>query len=111
MSLRPLLVGLLNFAHALWSCCYVAPYVNTASQLFGLTAMDLSTIKVMLETQEGAYKSALDMVVKQLTDHINKLDNKVSDLVTSLEFNQREFDDLKSNAKEHEKEKKEDKLK
>ncbi|KAK3871114.1 hypothetical protein Pcinc_023760 [Petrolisthes cinctipes] len=63
---------------------------------------------MLLESQERAYKSALDMVVKQMNDQINKLENKVSDLITSLEFTQREVDDLKSNAREHDKEKKED---
>ena len=72
-------------------------------------SMDSSTIKMLLESQERAYKSALDMVVKQMNDQINKLENKVSDLTTSLEFTQREVDDLKSSARESAKEKKEDK--
>lgn len=70
--------------------------------------MDSSTFKLLLEAQERAYKSALDVVVRQLNDQVTKLDKKVAELTTSLEFTQREVDDLKSNAKEHEKEKKED---
>ncbi len=73
--------------------------------------MDSPTFKMMLESQKQAYKSALDMVVKQMYDQINKLGNKISDLSTSLEFTQREVDDLKSRAKEHDKERKEDKTK
>lgn len=73
--------------------------------------MDSSAIKLLLEAQERAYNSALNMVVKQLNDQINKLEQKVSDLTTSLEYTQKEVDDLKANVKEHEKEKKEDKMK
>ena len=49
------------------------------------------------------------MVIKQLDVQINNLNNKVSDLTTSLESSQREFDGLKAQAKKHDKEKKEDK--
>lgn len=69
--------------------------------------MDSSAIKILLESQERAYKSALDVVVKQMSDQINKLENKVSDLTTSLEFTQREVDDLKTNKRELEREMKE----
>ena len=41
--------------------------------------------------------------MKEMNDQINKLEGKVLDLTTSLEFTQREVDDLKSKAKEHEK--------
>lgn len=62
-------------------------------------------IKTLLESQERAYKSAMDTVVKQMNDRIMKLESTVSDLTTSLQFSQREIDDLKSTIKEHEKEK------
>lgn len=75
----------------------------------GLT-MDSSTLKLLLESQERAYKLALDAVVKQMQDQINKLENKVSDLITSLEYTQREVDELKSSANQHKTERKEDKL-
>lgn len=71
--------------------------------------MDSSTIKVLLDSQERTYKTALDLVVKQMSEHINKLENKVSDLTTSLEFTQSEVDNLKTNARELNKERKEDK--
>ena len=73
--------------------------------------MDSATFKVMLESQERAYKAALDVIVKQMCDQINKLENKVSDLTTSLEFTQQEADVLKAHAKEQDKERKEDKAK
>lgn len=68
--------------------------------------MDSTVLKTMLESQERAFKTALDIVVTQMNGHIDKLEGKVSDLTSSLEFTQREVDDLKSTAKEYEKEKK-----
>lgn len=62
-------------------------------------------IKTLLESQERAYKSAMDVVVKQMNDRIMKLESTVADLTTSLQFSQREIDDLKSTIKEHDKEK------
>ena len=66
--------------------------------------MDPSLLKTMLESQERAYKAAMEMMVKQMNDQINKLEDKVSDLITSLEFTQREVDDLKATNKDYEKE-------
>lgn len=66
--------------------------------------MDASLFKSMLESQERAFKTALDVVVKQMTDRMNQLESKASELTTSLEFSQREIDDLKSSKKECEKE-------
>ncbi|KAK3892147.1 hypothetical protein Pcinc_003983 [Petrolisthes cinctipes] len=54
----------------------------------------------MLESQERAYKTAMEMVVNQMNDQIKKLEGKVSDLTVSLEFTQREVDELKSDIKE-----------
>lgn len=64
---------------------------------------------MLLESQERAYKTALDMVVTQMNDQINKLETKVSDLTTSLEFTQHEVDELKAAASDHDRERKEDK--
>lgn len=61
--------------------------------------------KTLLESQERAYQSAIDAVVEQMNDGIMKLETTIVDLTTSLQFNQREIDDLKSVIKEHEKEK------
>lgn len=70
--------------------------------------MDTAALKMMLESQERAYKSALDVVVKQMNDQMHNLQSKVTDLTTSLEFSQREIDDLKAHAKEQDKERMED---
>lgn len=72
--------------------------------------MESSLFKTMLESQERAYNTAMEMVMKQMKDHIKQLEGKVSDLATSLEFTQREVDDLKSQNKDHEKERKAAKL-
>lgn len=69
--------------------------------------MDQTIIKTLLESQERAYKSAMEVVVKQLTEQVRKLETTVSDLTTSLEFTQREVDDLKSTVRNYEKEKQE----
>lgn len=63
-------------------------------------------IKAMLDSQERAYKSAMDILVKQMTERVDKLEGKVSELTASLEFTQHEVDDLKAINKEHEREKK-----
>lgn len=68
-------------------------------------------MKTMLESQERAFNSALEIVVQQMNDQINKLEDKVRDLTASLEFTQKEVDDLKNYAKVHEQEKKETKTK
>lgn len=68
-------------------------------------------MKAMLESQERAYKLAIDIVVKQMTDQISKLQGTVSDLTASLQFTQREVDDLKSTVKAYEKDKKETNVK
>ena len=67
--------------------------------------MDTSLFQSMLEAQERAFKTALDVVVKQMNTQINKLENKVTDLTTSLEYSQRELDDMKTELKESEKDK------
>ena len=67
--------------------------------------MEPSTLKILLESQERAYKKAMDAVVKQMNDRIMKLESTVADLTTCLQFSQREIEDLKSSIKDHEKEK------
>lgn len=72
--------------------------------------MDSALLKTMLDSQERAYKAAMDVVVKQMNDQITKLESTISDLTTSLEFTQRELDDMKSEIKEYVKEKKDAKM-
>ena len=73
--------------------------------------MDLSAFKMMLESQERSFKLSLDTVVKEMHNQISKLENKISELTTSLEFTQREVDELKSKVKDQDKDRKDDKNK
>ena len=68
-------------------------------------------MKAMLESQERAYKNAMDVVVRQMNERITQVEGKVSSLTASLEYTQKEVDDLKSLTKEQEEEKKGAKLK
>lgn len=78
---------------------------------FNMASIDSATLKMLMDSQERAFRSALDVVVQQMGDQIRKLEDKVRDLTTSLEYTQQEVDQLKTNAKEHDKERKEDKTK
>ena len=66
--------------------------------------MALSDITKLLESQERAYKGAMDVMVRHLTERIQTLESTVSYLTASLEFSQREIDELKNAMKEHDKE-------
>lgn len=55
--------------------------------------MDLEAIKVLLEAQDRAFKSALDIVVQQLTARVQAAEKRTED-VRSLEFTQAEVSDL-----------------
>ncbi|KAK3867997.1 hypothetical protein Pcinc_017498 [Petrolisthes cinctipes] len=57
--------------------------------------MDTTVIKTILETQNQAYKSALEIFIGQINQKIQSLQTTVSDLQRSLEFTQKEVDDLK----------------
>ena len=65
--------------------------------------MDSETLKVLLKSQEGAFKSAMDVVSEQLKSRITSLESTVSDLRTSLEFSQAEIVDLKNEVKNYDK--------
>ncbi|KAK4290352.1 hypothetical protein Pmani_036740 [Petrolisthes manimaculis] len=62
--------------------------------------MELEAIKVLLDSQERTLRSAMDMVVKQLQDRINKAAQSVDEVIKSLEFSQAEVLDLKNEVKE-----------
>ncbi|MPC80140.1 Protein unc-13 C [Portunus trituberculatus] len=69
-----------------------------------MASSDSSMIKALLESQENSYRSAMEVVIKQIREKITKLESNIADITTSLEFNQREMDELKSTIKNHEKE-------
>ena len=62
-------------------------------------------IKTLLESQEKAYKSAIEIITDQLYSKILALKSKVYNLKTSLEFTQAEVVELKGQVKIFEKDK------
>ena len=57
--------------------------------------MASTDINKLLESQERAYKGAMGVMVKHLTERIQTLESTISNLTASLEFCQREIDELK----------------
>ena len=47
----------------------------------------------------------MEVMVKYMTEQIQTLESTVTNLTTSLEFSQREIDELKKSITEHDKEK------
>ena len=68
--------------------------------------MNSSMLKTMLDAQEQAYKSAIEVIKEQFNPRISTLENTVTDLTTSLEFTQAEVAELKQKVKTFESEKK-----
>lgn len=60
--------------------------------------MDINAIKLLLDSQEKAFKSALDVTVEQFQARISTMETTIRDLTTSLEFTQAEEYDLKREA-------------
>ena len=67
--------------------------------------MDMDLIKTLLSTQEQAYRGAVDMLFKQLSDNVTVLQSTVNDLTASMEFTQREVEYLKKEFKQCKEEK------
>ena len=65
--------------------------------------MDLTLIKTLLDSQNQAYRGALEVFMKQITDNVQRLESTVSDLRSSLEFTQKDLEDLKQEVKKQEK--------
>ena len=58
--------------------------------------MELDAVKVLLETQERTFRSAMGIVVDELKERVRLVEGTVTDLIKSLEFSQTEVRDLKS---------------
>ena len=93
-----------------WTAHPVSAHVQCLSCQVCHINMDSSLLKSMLESQEQAYKSAMELLVKKMNNHMKQLEGNVTELTISLEFTQREVDDLKSLDKNHEEEKKDAKM-
>ena len=57
--------------------------------------MDLDAVKVLFESQENAFKSAMDVVVNQFQARISFMEETMCELTKSLELTQAEVYDLK----------------
>ncbi|KAK3873839.1 hypothetical protein Pcinc_000816 [Petrolisthes cinctipes] len=71
--------------------------------------MDPVVLKTLLESQQTAYKDSIDILVNQFNSRVASLEDKITDVVKSLEFSQKEIDDLKKEIMEVNKDKEEDK--
>ncbi|KAK4318554.1 hypothetical protein Pmani_010464 [Petrolisthes manimaculis] len=62
--------------------------------------MDPDTLKVLLDSQNQSFRSAVDIIVDQFKSRITDMETRMSDLTRSLEFTQAEVTELKSEVKE-----------
>ena len=61
--------------------------------------MDSDTIKMQLDSQNSAFRSALDIVLDQFKSGIDLMDTKICELTRSLEFSQAEIADLQGEVR------------
>ena len=61
-------------------------------------AMETNDIKLLLDSQERAFRSAVDVIVHQFEARISFMETTISDLTTSLEYTQAELQDMKCEA-------------
>ena len=58
-------------------------------------------MKTLLDSQNQAYRGAMKVFMKQMTDNVQGLESTVSDLRSSLEFTQKDLEDLKQEVKNY----------
>lgn len=61
--------------------------------------MDLDAFKLLLESQDRAFRSAMDVVIEQLKGRIQITEGTITDLIKSLEYSQAEIVDLRNEVK------------
>lgn len=71
--------------------------------------MDSNTLKTILDSQDQAYRSALELCMKQVNEDLRFYKSSVDDLKRSLEYTQAEVHELKSEVNQLERVRKEDK--
>ena len=98
-----------SFSRACHSClsCHSRRTVLLflANQLYPTLTMDVSVLQTILASQDQAYKSSLEIFLKQINGKIQDLQVTVHDLTRSLEFTQTEVSDLKQQLHQLEQEK------
>ena len=56
--------------------------------------MDPNSLKILLDSQNQNFRSALDVIAEQFKSRIHSMETQISELVKSLEFSQAEASDL-----------------
>lgn len=82
----------------LWCCCGAE---RTSSSIAPDTqpTMDSDTLKVILDSQSQAFRSALDFVVNQFSLRMSELETIIKELTRSLEFSEAEVGDLQGTTR------------
>ena len=62
----------------------------------------MPVLKTLLAAQNQAFRNAPEVFTKQVNEKIQALQSSVSEVTRSLEFTQKEVDDLKREVKQHE---------
>ena len=70
--------------------------------------MNREDLKLLLDSHTGAFKSALEVFVTQMTNKQDQFQEKIIELKTSLEYSQKDIDDLKKEITQLKNEKKKD---
>ena len=63
------------------------------------TEAQIQNLKLLLQVQSDAYNDAMNRICQDVKDMKKEFDNKLNELQYSLEYTQRENDDLKQNIK------------
>lgn len=63
--------------------------------------MDTSTLKTLLASQDQAFRSTLDILIEQIKDDARSTESAINELTISLEFTQKEVEDLKQEVENH----------
>ncbi|KAK4307937.1 hypothetical protein Pmani_020329 [Petrolisthes manimaculis] len=61
--------------------------------------LTIKDIKTMLDMQQQAYRDAMEMVMKDLSSRIRQVESCNSELIHSLQYTQKEVEDLKADKK------------
>ena len=70
--------------------------------------MDSAVLKTLLDSQNQAYRGAMEVFLKQVNENVSSLQSTVSELKMSLEYTQKEVDELKQEVKKYHEDKKHD---
>ena len=61
--------------------------------------MDLEAVKVLVETQDKAFRTAMELVVDQLKPRLLVAEGTITEFIKSLKYTQEEVKDVKSEVK------------